>query len=73
MEIKYVIRILIVMQMLDLAGHAMLRLMTRPIVDKYVGENENEYAYKKRKVMDDYIIQKNYFKAKKEGKDAPPS
>jgi hypothetical protein len=51
---------------LDLAGHAALRYMTRPIVDKYVGENENEYAFKKKKIMDDYIIQKNYFKSKKD-------
>ena len=59
------------MQCLDLAGHAALRFMTRPIVDKYVGENENEYAFKKKKIMDDYIIQKNYFKTKKDGKDGP--
>jgi hypothetical protein len=56
MEIRYVIRIIIAMQCLDLAGHAALRYMTRPIVDKYVGENENEYAFKKKKIMDDYII-----------------
>ena len=55
-EIRYVIRIIIVMQFLDLAGHAAFRYMTRPIVDKYVGENENEYAFKKKKIMDDYII-----------------
>lgn len=68
MEIKYIFRIIIVMQGIDLFGHALLRYMTKPIVDKYVGENENEYAFKKRKVMDDYIIQKNYFKSKKEAR-----
>ena len=46
--------------------------MTKPIVDKYVGENENAYAFKKRKVMDDYIIQKNYFKSKKDAREGPP-
>ena len=65
-ELRYVFRIIIIMQCLDLAGHAILRYMTKPIVEKYVGENENEYAFKKKKIMDDYIIQKNYFKSKKE-------
>ena len=69
MEIKYILRIIIVLQAIDLAGHAMLRYMTKPIVDKYVGENENAYAFKKRKVMDDYIIQKNYFKSKKDARE----
>jgi hypothetical protein len=58
------------MQLLDLAGHAALRYMTKPIVDKYVGENEMEYAFKKKKIMDDYIIQKNYFKSKKDAKES---
>lgn len=69
-EVKYIFRIIVVMQLLDLAGHAMLRYMTRPIVTKYVGENEMEYAFKKKKVMDDYIIQKNYFKSKKDAKES---
>ena len=69
LEIKYIVRIIIVMQAIDLAGHALLRYMTKPIVDKYVGENENAYAFKKRKVMDDYIIQKNYFKSKKDARE----
>ncbi len=46
------------MQILDLAGHAALRYMTKPIVDKHTGINENEYAFKKKKIMDDYLIQK---------------
>lgn len=69
-EVKYIFRIIIVMQLLDLTGHAILRYMTRPIVDKYVGENEMEYAFKKRKIMDDYLIQKNYFKSKKDAKQS---
>jgi hypothetical protein len=70
MEVKYIFRIIIMMQLLDLAGHAALRYMTKPIVDKYVGENEMEYAFKKKKIMDDYIIQKNYFKSKKDAKES---
>ena len=73
MEIKYIFRIIICMQAIDLAGHALLRYMTKPIVDKYVGENEEAYAFKKRKVMDDYIIQKNYFKSKKDAREGGAS
>ncbi len=65
MEIKYIFRIIIVMQLLDLAGHAGLRYMTKPIVDKYVGINEMEFAFKKKKIMDDYLAQKSYFKSRK--------
>jgi hypothetical protein len=56
LEVKYIFRIIIVMQLLDLAGHAALRYMTKPIVNKYVGVNEMEFAFKKKKIMDDYII-----------------
>jgi len=72
-EVKYVFRILVVMQALDLLGHAGLRYLTRSIVNKHVGENEMEYAFKKKKVMDDYLIQKNYFKSKKDAKETPGS
>jgi hypothetical protein len=68
-ELKYIIRIVIVMQMLDLTGHAMLRYMTRPVVNKYVGINEMEFAGKRKKNIDEYLIQKNYFKNKKEAKE----
>ncbi len=70
-EIKYVFRILVVMQLLDITGHACLRYLTKPIVNKYVGENEMEFAFKKKRVMDDYLIQKNYFKSKKDAKENP--
>ena len=56
------------MQMIDLTGHAMLKYITMPIVDKYVGLNEQAFALKKKQTMDDYLVQKNYFKNKKENK-----
>lgn len=65
-EFKYLVRIVIVMQLLDLTGHALMRYMSRSVVDKYVALNENEFAYKKKQKLDDYLIQKNYFKEKKE-------
>lgn len=57
------------MQLIDLTGHAMLRYWTRPVVDKYVGINENEFASKRRKGIDDYLIQKDYFKNKKDNQE----
>ena len=56
MEIKLIFKIVIFMQLIDLAGHAMLKYMTKPIVNKYIGENEMQFAFKKKKIMDDYII-----------------
>jgi hypothetical protein len=64
-EFKYILRIAIMMQFLDLFGHYMFKKMTRPVVDKYIGENEEAYKGKKKKLMDDYLIQKDYFKNKK--------
>eukprot|EP00352_Strombidinopsis_acuminata_P003927 CAMPEP_0176380636 /NCGR_PEP_ID=MMETSP0126-20121128/31282_1 /TAXON_ID=141414 ORGANISM="Strombidinopsis acuminatum, Strain SPMC142" /NCGR_SAMPLE_ID=MMETSP0126 /ASSEMBLY_ACC=CAM_ASM_000229 /LENGTH=80 /DNA_ID=CAMNT_0017744063 /DNA_START=245 /DNA_END=487 /DNA_ORIENTATION=+ len=67
-ELKYMARIVIVMHMIDIAGHALLRYMTHSIVDKHIGLNEEQYALQKKKVMDDYLVQKDYFKAKKDNK-----
>lgn len=55
-ELRHLIRIVIVMQMIDIAGHAMLRYFTKPIVNKYVSENEEAFVNKKKKIMDDYLI-----------------
>lgn len=67
MEFKYVLRIAIVMYLIELSGFYLFRRMTLPIVDKYVGDNESEYENKK-KVMSDYLIQRDYFKNKKANK-----
>lgn len=47
----------------------MFRYVTRPTLNKYIGINENEFAYKKKQNFDDYLIQKDYFKNKKENKE----
>lgn len=52
-ELKHMIRIVIFMQFIDLAGHALFRYMTRPVVNKYVSENEDDSV--KKKIMDDYL------------------
>jgi hypothetical protein len=51
--------------MIDLSGHATMRYITRPVINKYVAEVQNEYSSKKKKLLDDYLIQKNYLKLKK--------
>ncbi len=42
--------------------------MTRKVVDKHVSLNEMEFAYSKKQKIDDYLIQKNYFREKKDSK-----
>ncbi|CDW82563.1 UNKNOWN [Stylonychia lemnae] len=65
-ELRKIVKIAIVMQMIDLFGHFLLKQMTEPIHAKYIGINEEAFAYKKKQNFDDYLIQKDYFKAKKE-------
>ena len=55
------------MHLVDLSGFAMMRQLSKPIVDEHVGINEMSFAFKK-KTVDDYLVQKNYFKSKKENK-----
>ena len=55
------------MHAMDLAGHGTMRLMTQNIVEENVGINESSFAFKK-KTVDDYLVQKNYFKTKKDNK-----
>ena len=49
---------------IDASGHYALRKMTESIVDKHIGYNEDSFAFKK-KTVDDYLVQKNYFKSRK--------
>ncbi len=48
MEIKHMIRILIVMHLIDISGHLIFKYMSHEVVSKYVDLNANEFAYKKR-------------------------
>ena len=65
-ELRHIVRILIVMHLLDIAGHVALRYMTVEAVGKYVDLNANEFVYKKKQQIDDFIAQKNYFRNKKD-------
>ena len=55
------------MHLVDLTGHGMMRLLSKPIVEEHIGLNEMSFTSKK-KTVDDYLVQKNYFKSKKENK-----
>ena len=55
------------MHLIDLTGHFAMRKMTESVVEKHIGVNDESFAYKK-KTVDDYLVQKNYFKTKKENK-----
>ena len=66
-ELRSIIKIGVGMHAVDLSGHLAMRMLTQPIVDKHVGLNEMSFAFKK-KTVDDYLVQKNYFKSKKENK-----
>lgn len=67
-ELKSVLKIAVSMHVIDLFGHFLFRLQTAQTVDKHIGVNEEEFALKKKQTMDDYLVQKNYLKNKKEGR-----
>ena len=56
MELRKMIKIAIVMHLIDLSGHAMMRYISREVVDKYVGLNELQFASRRRSNIDDYLI-----------------
>ena len=66
-ELKAIVKIAMAMHAVDLGGHLMMRVLTNAIVEEHVGVNEDSFAFKK-KTVDDYLVQKNYFKSKKENK-----
>ena len=66
-ELKSIVKIGVGMHAVDLSGHFLMRQLTDEIVQEHVGLNENSFAFKK-KTVDDYLVQKNYFKTKKENK-----
>lgn len=42
--------------------------MSKTVIDKYVSLNEMQFANGKKQRLDDYLIQKNYFREKKDTK-----
>ena len=54
-EVKTIIKIGISMQLVDLSGFGMMRLMSKSIVDEHIGINENSFAFRK-KTVDDYLV-----------------
>ena len=67
-EIKGCIKVAVSMHLIDVFGHFLFRLQTHQVLEKHIGINEEEFALKKKKTMDDYLIQKDYFKEKKENR-----
>jgi hypothetical protein len=66
-EFRHIVRVVIMMHVIDCAGHLMMRKWTESLYEKHLGFEDSAF-YSKKKQWDDYIVQKNYFKNKKEGK-----
>ena len=45
--------VVVMMYGIELTGHAMMKYMSLPIYDKYVGINESEFAFKKSDICQD--------------------
>lgn len=66
-EFRYIMKVMVFMHLIDCAGHMIMRKWCQPLYEKHIGYDEEAF-YSKKRQMDDYIIQKNYFKNKKDGK-----
>ena len=44
------------MHCIDLFGHFLFRLQTHQTLEKHIGLNDAEFALKKKKTMDDYLV-----------------
>ena len=64
-EVRYLFKIVLVMQAIDIMGHFVFRYMTMPVVDRHVTLNKEAMLFKNKQVMEDYLVQKNYFNSKK--------
>ena len=66
-ELKSLFKIGISMHLMDLTGFFMMHMASKSIVEEHVGINDMSFAYKK-KTVDDYLVQKNYFKSKRDNR-----
>jgi len=66
-EVRQLLRVVVTMQLIEVSGSALFRWYTQAIVDSHTSLNNESFATKK-KVIDEYLIQKNYFRTKKENK-----
>ena len=64
-EVKHVCRILVVMHLIDLAGHFSFRYMTQPVVDKLTKVDSQG---QQKQLLEDYMTQKSYFTSTKNNK-----
>ena len=65
-EFKYVAKIFIFMQLIECLGHLAMKKYCQPVYMKHIGIYDDKGVTSKAQ-MDDYITQKNYFRAKKTG------
>ena len=54
-ELKSIMKIGVSMHAIDLSGHFLMRNLTKEIVEKHIGINEESFAFKK-KTVDDYLV-----------------
>ena len=59
-------RIMIVMHAINCGGHLLMKYWTRPVFNKHIKIDEDRVS--KKRQLDDYIVQKDYFRNKKDGR-----
>ena len=62
-EGRAVLRVAITMYVLAMMGYVGLRFVAKPVMDKHQRYDENELN---KKAMDDYLVQRDYFRSREE-------
>ena len=69
-EFKYIFRIMIFMHVIDCLAHFAMKKYTQKVYMKHIGIYDDQAnSVNTKKQMEDYIVQKNYFRAKKDGRN----
>ena len=65
-EAKYIARVVIGMHLIDCLGHLLFKWWTNDCYNRHIRIDPMQAMKNKKAELDSYIVQKSYFKAKKD-------
>ena len=63
-EFRYMVRIFLFMHAINCGGHLLMKYWTRDIFNQHIKMDDDRIS--KKRELDDYVVQKNYFRSKKQ-------
>ncbi len=55
-EMKQLLRVVVVMFVIEIAGHAVFRYYTQPVLENHIGTNKNAQLFKSKHLMEDHLV-----------------